>query len=648
MGAWYRSSVSEFLKTDVELVVSQLAYRQLHRGFKSTREQATAWVESVGLLQSSLRESVSALGEPTVSLWGICLEYEIPRRLLRPDAVLLLGAAVVPVEFKTGQSGFDRSSRMQVAEYARDLRDFHKESGDSPVIPVLVASGQAKGDWDLNADDLLDNAQCAGADNLSELVNEIWNRFGVTGKLNQINRWVDSNYQPTPGILETASDLFAGHQVREISHSYADNLTRTVDVLREEIGEARRTSSRRVLFVTGVPGSGKTLTGLTAIHESAAGISSDPLGIYLSGNGPLIEVLQYSIARDMNKRTGLRMKEARRQSRTLIQPVHPFVLLHGNDSMNVPPEHVVVFDEAQRAWDAKQLMKKWSVLGSEAEITLDAMARVDDWSVVIALVGEGQEINDGEAGISSWTEALRARPEWAVVAPPDLDAPGIEGIRRDPALHLSVSVRSPRSMMVSHWIEAVLAGEAGVAAKVADKASGFPIVLSRDLGVVREYLRDRARIDRRVGLVASSQARRLRAFGLEMNRGFHGDLNWPYWFVHPASDVRSSYSLEVAASEFKCQGLELDWTGLCWGGDFLRGEVDGHWTMRRLRGDKWTVDGKRDLVLNRYRVLLSRARLGMAIWVPKPDSTVPLYRPGEFDATAEFLLECGAESLDGS
>jgi len=565
---------------------------------------------------------------------------------LRPDGVLLIGAAVLVVEFKTGQSGYDRSSRMQVEEYARDLQDFHEASHDLVVIPVLGATGEDRGDWDLDSDDLLDSAQCVGRQDFVELLLEASRRYG-SAPGPRIDQWVGSNYRPTPGILETASDLFAGHEVRAISHAYADNLTATVEVLRREIEEARLSGDRRVCFVTGVPGSGKTLTGLSAIHEVASGVGSQSLGVYLSGNGPLVDVLQYSIARDMVEREECESQmEALRRSRTLIQPVHPFVELHGGDESKVPPEHVIVFDEAQRAWDVDQVMRKRALADSEAGIALDAMTRVEGWSVIVALVGEGQEINTGEAGIQSWVEALRVRPEWTAVAPEQFDAQGLEHSRHDPALHLSVSVRSPRSQAISEWIDAVLAGDAESAKIVAAGVDGFPLVLSRDLEVVRGYLRDRMRIDRRVGLLASSQARRLRAFGIEMDAGFHGSVNWPAWFVHGPEDIRSSNTLEIAASEFKCQGLELDWTGICWGGDFLRDESRKDWAMRRVHGARWQQDANRDRVANRYRVLLSRARLGMAIWVPRPVSSMALYEVGEFDATAEFLIEAGVVSLD--
>ncbi len=645
MSAWYFDSVGGFLRAPPATVASVLVTKQSQRRFSLTREQEEAWDESLETLQEALGSVASRLGAETVGAWSLCLEYEIPRRQLRPDAVLLIGSAVVVLEFKTGDSGFDRSSRMQVEEYARDLRDFHQASRDATVVPVLAVTGRATGNWSLDVDELLDYAQCVGSQDLQHLLEEIWHRFGGTQRW-AIEEWVTSNYQPTPGILETASDLFAGHEVREISHAYADNLTSTVSVVRREIENARRVGDRRVCFVTGVPGSGKTLAGLTAVHEGATGISGQSLGVYLSGNGPLVDVLRYSIARDMQSREGIPMKEAERRASTLIQPVHPFIAHHGPGQPNVPPEHVIVFDEAQRAWDVDQVRRKQSINDSEAGIALDAMSRVEGWSVIVALVGEGQEINRGEAGISSWIEALRTRPDWEAVMPPGLESWGLHRIRREDALHLSVSVRSPRSKSLADWIDAVVTGDVQRAQEHALGVDGFPIVLSRELDVVREYLRDRARLDRRTGLLASSQARRLRAFGIEMDGSFHGSVNWPVWFVHPQGDVRSSYELEIAASEFKCQGLELDWTGVCWGGDFLRDETAGIWAMRRLRGSQWVTDSQRERGRNRYRVLLSRARLGMAIWVPRPRRTMGLYSVGEFDATAEFLLDAGAASLD--
>jgi hypothetical protein len=647
-GAWFQSSAAELLRSDPSPVIGQLATAYVSRGYKATPEVSLAWDESVAILQSSLQAAQDLLGDQVVGPWGVCLEYEIPRRALRPDGILLVGSTVVVLEFKTGRSGFDRSSRMQVEEYARDLSDFHELTRDCVIVPVLVASGASTSRWELSSQRLLDEAQCVRPEDFADLLTEIWNRFGQHGAAIDRETWAAGRYQPTPNILQTATDLYAGHQVREISHAYADNLHVTVDALRAEIESARKTGTRRVCFVTGVPGSGKTLTGLTAVHEVAGGLGTRPLGAYLSGNGPLVEVLRYSIARDIHARNGVPMMAAQREASTFIQPVHHFVRDHAHDQDLVPAENVVVFDEAQRAWDHNRMLSRNRLDDSEAGVMLDIMRRPARWSVLVALVGEGQEINTGEAGIESWVEALTHRPEWQIVAAPQAAAL-FRANRRDvyevKGLHLSVSVRSPRSRAIAQWIDSVLIGDLAKAEEEAGKADGFPMLVSRDLDEVRSYLHDRARPDHRVGLLASAQARRLRAFGVEMDGSFRKGVHWPKWFVDPAEDIRSSYSLEVAASEFECQGLELDWTGVCWGSDLMWDSESDGWKPQRLHGSRWKSDHAPEQALNRYRVLLSRARFGMVIWVPQPDDEVPLMNARRFDETYEVLLRAGCQPL---
>lgn len=390
---------------------------------------------------------------------------------------------------------------MQVEEYAHDLRDFHEPSHEAPIVPVLVSTEASFDDVDLNALPSTSRAQCAGSSSLATLLLRLVELHG-RGKQIDVAVWSVGRYRPTPGILEAARDVYAGHEIRALSASYADNLDLTVDSLREAVQQARRDSIRRVCFVTGVPGSGKTLAGLNAVHHHLDGLSEQALGAYLSGNGPLVEVLRYAIATDLQRRQGVAAAEARRLAGTFVQPVHRFVQELAN-GVHPPPEHVAVFDEAQRAWDERQMEKKQGVAASEAATMLDIMERSPDWSVIIALVGEGQEINTGEAGLTAWLDALRARPQWRVSASSRV-AKMADGIRIqiDESLDLGVSVRSPRAKAVSEWADALTAGDLPRARALAPAMSEYPMLLTRDLASCREYLRDRARPDRRVGLLA--------------------------------------------------------------------------------------------------------------------------------------------------
>lgn len=513
------------------------------------------------------------------------------------------------------------------------------------MVPVLVAAEATEDATDF--DDLsAKRAQCIRPPSLGPLLVDLHRRVGG-GLQRDVDTWNSSRYRPTPSILEAARDVYAGHGVDAISHSYADNLGGTVEAVRQQIDLARRNGERRLCFVTGVPGSGKTLAGLSAVHEHGADGDGD-LGTYLSGNGPLVDVLQYAIALDLRSRTGRRAEEARRRASVFIQPVQRFLdeLAH---SSSPPPENVIVFDEAQRAWDAEHTLREKEIFKSEAELALEIMERAPGWSVVVALIGEGQEINHGEAGVGAWIDAARSRATWQVAAPPDLHIEEAEALTERietlSSLHLSVGVRAPRARTLASWADALLEGDLDEARRLAAGLDDYPILLTRELGAARRYLRDRARPDRRVGLLASSQARRLRAFGIELATELQRAIDWPRWFVDPADDLRSSYSLEVAASEFKCQGLELDWVGLCWGCD-LTPIVAGEWEARRLRGNRWTTDSDMTHALNRYRVLLTRARYGLVIWVPEPDADVMLMDAKALDATADALRDAGAVDLD--
>jgi hypothetical protein len=431
--------------------------------------------------------------------------------------------------------------------------------------------------------------------------------------------WVGGSYMPTPSILEAARQVFEGHNVAEISKANANNLTETVETIAGAIAKARSENLKVICFVTGIPGSGKTLTGLSAAHMSD-GTMENPGFSYLSGNGPLVDVLRYAIARDRVRREPkISMEEAERQSTVFIQHVRDFLDHYLNDP-RPPSENVIVFDEAQRAWDAQQMKNKSrsGVEMSQAQIALRTMERRPDWAVIVALVGNGQEINRGEAGIGEWFRALEESPDWSVWVAKETIELVPDGLRSRAEvkenLHLDVVTRAPRGGKLAEWVDALLRNELTIARQISEEIDNFPLLMTRDLDEARKFIRDCASEDQRVGVVATSQDRRLRAFGIERSTAFIRSIKWPQWFVHGSEDTRSSYSLEVAASEFECQGLEIDWSLVCWGADLV---PDGaSWMGRRFKGDKWQVDNDSTMAVNRYRVLLTRARKGMVIWVP--------------------------------
>ena len=644
MAAWRKFIIKEFLTVSREEIVATLAAAAADRGLATPPASMFAWRESIELLQDAL-ELVCATRD--TDDWGILFEYEIPRRGLRPDAVILAGAKILVIEFKAGSDRFDRASLMQANEYAQDIRDFHQRSSAHDIVPVLVATGANHVRSSAAVEGSALRVECVSTPiQMAEFLLEQSKSFSQQIDLTE---WDSSGYQPTPDILSAARDVFAGHNVRDLSFSYADNLNSTVDQIRDVIQASSMHSRHQVVFVTGVPGSGKTLAGLSAVHHITEdpGGHGEPLGAYLSGNGPLVDVLQYALSVDLHQRDSVTKTEANRRAKTFIQPIHRYILEY-NDSAKVPPDQVIVFDEAQRAWDSAHMGRKQGVFKSEAEIILDAMDRIRPWAVLVALVGEGQEINRGEAGIGEWARALAERPGWGINSAPDVAA-HFEGLSDrvtiSDRLHLEVSVRSPRARALADWADNLVNGNLDSAGKGAVEFPEYPVLLTRSLDSMRNYLRDRATTGRRTGLLASSQARRLTPFGIEMSSTFQGGVDWPRWFVDGESDVRSSFNLEIAASEFKCQGLEIDWAGLCWGDDFFWSEEVNCWIARRLSGNRWKYDSDTTHARNRYRVLLTRARYGLVIWVPKPKGHELLVDSEPFEQTVNALLEAGASWL---
>jgi len=416
--------------------------------------------------------------------------------------------------------------------------------------------------------------------------------------------------------------------------------------------------------VTGVPGAGKTLAGLNIVHNRTLWEGGRPPGVFLSGNAPLVRIISAAIARDFAQR--VRGGRAERTTNTFIQNVHTFARYALDKPDSPVTEHVVVFDEAQRAWNAAQNSKKTGQSASEPELILSIMDRHPDWAVLVALVGGGQEIHDGEAGLAEWGRALHTKfQHWQIAVSPkalsgDTSVAGQRlfgnnvstslAIQQEQALHLDVNLRAFRAQRISEWVEAVLSGNAESAAEILEDACGFPMACTRSLVTARKWLYENTRGMRRCGLVASSGAARLRPDGLELSSGFrrgNRDL-YLHWFLNPPPDIRSSNQLEVAASEFECQGLELDWVGVCWSGDFTFDPQKGNFSYHNFSGSGWREDKKptdRQYLLNTYRVLLSRAREGLIIWVPPGDPLDQTRLPETFEATADYLKRCGLAEI---
>jgi hypothetical protein len=525
------------------------------------------------------------------------------------------GQRVVVIELKVGAATYQPADARQVEDYALDLRDFHEASHKLNIIPVLCATEAPAEPFSLdNAAGVSSVCRCNRI-TLSSLLLTLANTDN--GPQIDTRYWDESPYRPVPTIIEAAELLYAGHQVADIAHTSSNpqNLTITTDRLIEIVADAQRKKKHVVVFVTGVPGSGKTLVGLNAIHDPRFRAEGRPAGAFLSGNTPLVTVLREALARDMAERTAKTLADVRREVRAEIQGLmtylEEYLVAHPKQA---PADKVIVFDEAQRAWDAEYGAQKFNRPRSEPALFLEIMERHTDWAVIIALVGGGQEINRGERGLAEWGIALKERhagsngPWWHAIAAPDIVTGGDatawqslfpneespDWLVRDERLHLSTSVRSYHCLAITQWVNALLDGRISDARIIAEGTDDFPVHLTRSLEKARHWLLENARGNRRCGLVTTSGARRLRADGLGVTLSANELSDVANWYLLPKGDIRSSYALEVAANEYTCQGLELDYVGVCWDGDLRWDHTRAAWKPYRLIGSQWqTVNNRR-------------------------------------------------------
>jgi hypothetical protein len=649
--------VATFLRAAPSAVIGRLAAAQLRHFRTNEAQQLRAWEESIALLRDSLSAQVDVGG------WWLLLEYPLLRLGRRADAVLLLPGMILVLEFKIGARAYDQSDRAQVEDYAIDLRDFHAASQAHPIVPVLVATDAPAPGAATRLLPIPGVAQVvdANAARLPGLIRELAGMRVAVGEPLDTGVWGDAAYRPVPTIIEAACMLYARHGVEEIKSARAgsDNLSATTASILDAIAAARDGARRVVLFVTGIPGAGKTLCGLNA----AFGCGEAARATFLTGNPSLVHVLREALARDAIA-GGANARVARQNMEGVIQALPRFRDHYVARAVEVPAERIVVIDEAQRCWSAaharaKTRDKPVRLWQSEPAHLLDIMARHDGFAAMICLVGGGQEIHDGEGGLAEWGVALRGRDGWQVLAAPDTlrgdDARRslgeIAGLRVLPALHLQAAVRQIRFAGASAWVDAVLLGDADGARGIAAAATGgLPFYLTRSLGELRAWLRGTARGRRRAGLLASSGARRLRAEGLGVELPHMDAGAVAHWFLDRFPvDVRASDSLEVVATEFSCQGLELDYCGVCWDGDLMRDPGRDAWRIRNFRGTNWQNVAKPEGIanqLNTYRVLLTRARYETVIFVPQGDALDRTRDPGIYARIADFLSACGARELD--
>ena len=650
---YYSATIANFLRSTPNEILGELVK---NNDFALEQTQRDAWLEEINILQKTLQPYKGS----------IYFEYSIPRMGKRIDVVVITGSTIFVLEFKVGENEFPSYAIDQVWDYALDLKNFHETSHEHFIAPVLIATKAKNVSATISTtphnDKLLFPIKCNG-ELLNQVIADVL-RFNEGSAIDP-TQWERGRYQPTPTIIEAAMALYNGHSVNEISRSDASaiNLSETSDTISEIIRFSKEKSHKSICFVTGVPGSGKTLVGLN-IATKHIDKDNDLYSVFLSGNGPLVAILREALARDKvrhEKERGRKFKKSEAMSdvKMFIQNVHNFRDECLVDFKKPPIEHVALFDEAQRAWDLQQTAnfmqrkrKTPNFNKSEPEFLISCLDRHPDWAVVVCLVGGGQEINTGEAGISEWIESLnRSFPDWHIYISPRLTDSeyGTEkvldkikthskAIFKD-ELHLSVSMRSFRAEHVSLLVKQLLDLKPSEARKTLANVEGkYPIVITRDLNRAKQWLKEQARGSERYGIVVSSQAERLKPHAIDVK----SPVDPIHWFLDGKEDVRSSYFLEDVVTEFQVQGLELDWACVVWDADF-RYTKDG-WKHLSFIGDRWNHIRKQErqvYLKNSYRVLLTRARQGVVIVVPSGDPD-DLTRKNEFyDPTFEYLQEIG-------
>jgi hypothetical protein len=643
--AYYGKSIADFIQEDDLNILGTLAKNHGYQTLE--KSQQNAWERQITILKSQLAELTGY----------IYFEFSIPRMGKRVDNIVILGDKIFLLEFKIGSEQYDKYAIDQVIDYALDLRNFHEGSHYANLIPILIAEKAPIFENNFQTVQNLDHAILLNAHNLHEFF-----KLYDSNSLMDVAAWEQSSYKPTPTIIEAAQALYQNHDVEGITRSDAGakNLSATANCISNIIEQAKQGNKKAICFVTGVPGAGKTLAGLNIANQRLK-VAEDEHAVFLSGNGPLVQVLQEALARNRAIKNKIKKETALKETRAFIQNIHHFRDEYLKNSQ-APTEKVVVFDEAQRAWNQHQTSKFMSQKRgqsdfnqSEPEFLIEVMNRHQNWCVIVCLIGEGQEINTGEAGLVAWMQALQSSyPDWQVhysnlIVNQDnylqdaaiknwLSTTGVEQNH----LHLATSVRSFRSEKVSAWVHALLDMDEQAKSLWKEIQSNYPIVLTRDLQKAKAWVKAQAKGSERYGLVASSGARRLKALGVHVKN----EIDVANWFLNPKYDVRSSYFLEDVATEFDVQGLELDWVCLAWGDNFYY--QDNQWHYQSFKGCKWQNINKEEdkqFTKNAYRVLLTRARQGMVIWIPEGSESDNTRQKEFYDGTYQYLKSIGINEL---
>lgn len=656
--AYYANSIYDFCIEDGKNIYGTISGE--YDLNKLTIQQSNAWKSQIKILKKTI---LNFSGR-------VYFEFTIPRMGKRVDNILIIDNCIFVLEFKIGSNVYDKYAKDQAFDYGLDLNNFHEGSHNKIIIPILIAD-QAT-DFNNLYKKSLDNLYetiVANENNLSEVISETLAKFNTSETIN-VESWENSIYKPTPTIIEAATALYKKHNVSEISRSDsgAENLSVTSECISEIIDYSKNKSRKSICFITGVPGAGKTLAGLN-IANLRSNYEEEEHAVFLSGNGPLVDVLREALARDKVKTAReenliITKSSATSHVKSFIQNIHHFRDASIKDE-KAPIEKVTIFDEAQRAWTKEQassFMKRNKGIQdfdkSEPEFLIEVMDRHEDWCTIVCLIGGGQEINTGEAGLEEWIRPFSNKFEdWDIYYSSKIvedenyikDKKALvilndkKAIKKD-ELHLSISLRSFRSAQLSSFIQEIINNNIEKAKEIYELfiRECYPIKITRNLDNARNWLRISAKGSERIGVVASSGGIRLRPFGLNVK----AKIDAPIWFLNDKDDIRSSYFLEEVATEFDIQGLELDWTCVAWDGDLFY--HNNQWNYRKFKGTKWQNINSSEItnyLINSYRVLLTRARQGMIIYIPYGNNEDVTRQEFMYDGTFEFFKSLGIEVL---
>ncbi len=650
--SYYSNDIQSFLNQDNYSIFGEITTNDQ---FSAEDLQKNTWNREIEILKRELSQFLDGY---------IIFEYTIPRIGNQIDNIVIYKGIIFLLEFKVGEKKYPSYAIEQVTDYAFDLSCFHKESHNRLLVPILISTKahSVKQEIRISKDNVLETI-CCNEYEIAKYITEVSLKF-IQDEIIP-DDWINSLYMPTPTIIEAAQALYLGHNVEDISRNDASakNLNQTTKAINKIIDYSKANNRKSICFITGVPGAGKTLAGLNIAVERQK-TAEDEHAVFFSGNGPLVDVLQEALARDDAKRNNISRKEASRKVKEFIQIIHHF----RDDAISVdtpPVEKVAIFDEAQRAWDKQNLtdfMKKKKHIEdfnmSEPEFLISILNRHNDWATIICLIGGGQEINKGEsAGIYGWFDSLRNNyPNWDIyVSDKITDDEYSKGhnfaemtknmnVNIIEDLHLAVSLRSFRSENVSNFVKALLDVDIDTAKRLYEQfKNDYPVFVTRNLHKAKLWVRSQAKGSQRYGLTASSGAKRLRKYGIWVQN----KIEATNWFLNGKNDVRSSFHLEETATEFDIQGLELDWTIVCWDAD-LRFE-NSDFKHLKFVGTKWQNIKSADNILylkNAYRVLLTRARQGFVIFVPTGDETDMTAKPEYYDGIYRYLKSVGIKELE--